>query len=142
MFFAVIMSIPYSILCLPAMIGEIFDKIKGSYYYSQTEPARRIGLSIFLYLALFFGVSIIFALLWSFGYQFNFKKDSLGNSMIGLGIILIFVLMIIGGILLFRFIFFRGAEKMSTTLPAEFIKAKYNKYCPKIDLIRKEDETR
>ncbi len=147
--FAWLIAIPYAIFCLPVILMETFDK---GYENGDHSTGARIGMSIFIYFALF----VLFMLGVSVTLFFTtYPKDSfLGNMAFGGILIWIF-----GGIMgayhgikaiielvkekkreqRYKKVMSNGGTYFEY-VPKEniiiaFIKAKYNKYCPKIEWV-------
>jgi hypothetical protein len=134
--------IPYSIISLPQIIFELITK--------ERSEAPRIAIGGILYILLFFGLTILFTLvtlpIWGY-----FPPNSVGNSFQIIGTICF-----VGGLSVLithliinyrlnrnrRFIVDKKTGQYiknpkykgeKPNLVKEFIKAKYNKYCPKIN---------
>lgn len=134
--------IPYSIISLPQIIFELITK--------ERSEAPRIAIGGILYILLFFGFTILFTLatlpIWGY-----FPPNSVGNIFQIIGTICF-----VGGLSVLithliityrlnrtrKFIFDKKTDGYirnpkykyeKPNLVKEFIKAKYNKYCPKIN---------
>jgi hypothetical protein len=139
--------IPYSLFCLPVILHELFDK---NYKYTDNSTGKRIGFSLGIYVILFFIFSMLSVIGWFFVLP---EKDSFYQFMGTIGILFWIVLIVIGGIegtkALIEWNYRRKIKydengyriydepKEKTYLIVEFTKAKYNKYCPKIDWMDK-----
>lgn len=141
--------IPYSLVGLPSIVMELYDK---DYRYHDVSTGKRIGIGALCYIVLFF----IFCMLSSIGWFFVLpEKDSFYEFAGTIGFFIWGISIVIGVIEGFkaykewnykrkikydeygrRIYNFHKEEK--TYLVVEFAKAKYNKYCPKIDWIDKE----
>jgi len=136
--------IPYSLVCLPSIIMELYDK---DYRYHDISTGKRIGIGTLFYILLFF----IFCMLSFIGWFFvSPTKDSFYAFAGTVGIFVwigAIILGIIEGYGKFKEWNYRRKIKYDenglriwsepkeekTYLVVEFAKAKYNKYCPKID---------
>jgi len=134
--------IPYALFCVPVIVWEIFDK---GYTNGDRKCGERIGLSIGLYIAMFIVTSLFAALGLFF---FDYAKDSFFDVISIPGILFWAFGLGISAWELFKFLGNRVTEnkhywddekheyvtiKSKPTLVAEFVKAKYNKWCPRID---------
>jgi len=141
--------IPYSLVCLPSIIMELYDK---DYRYHDVSTSKRIGIGAICYFAVF----LIFCMLSSIGWFFVLPtKESFYQFTGTLGFCLWFGLIVVGileGVEILkernrtrkikydengRRIWNQPKEE-KTYLIVEFTKAKYNKYCPKIDWVGNE----
>jgi len=115
--------IPSILLSLPYTVFTTIDKDE------KTEHNPAVGLIIWLFL---FILQCIFI---AFGYLFfEYEKDSyLGSCAVG-GFFAIILLSILGIIELIRYLNKRTnkSERKQSNIIIEFVKAKYNKYCPQI----------
>ena len=136
--------IPYSLVCLPSIIMEVYEK---DYKYNDVSTGKRIGIGALCYILLFF----IFCMLSFIGWFFVLPtKDSFYAFAGSIGIFVwigAIVIGIIEGCREFNEWNYRRKIKYDengrriwnepkeekTYLVVEFAKAKYNKYCPKID---------
>jgi uncharacterized Tic20 family protein len=139
--------IPYSLFCLPVILHELFDK---NYKYTDNSTGKRIGYSFFIYAIVFFVICMITSISWFFVLP---EKDSLYSFMGTVGVLLWVISIVIGiieGYKVYNEWNYRrkikydengdriyNQPKEETYLIVEFAKAKYNKYCPKIDWIDK-----
>lgn len=133
--------IPYAVFCIPVILWEIFDK---GYNNGDRSCGERIGLSIGLYIAIF----VLTCLLAAVGlFFFDYTKDSFFDVASVGGIMFWMFGLGAGAWHLFKFLGEKAVEnkhywdeekreyvtiKSKPTLVAEFIKAKYNKWCPVI----------
>lgn len=142
--FAWFIVIPYSLFCLPVILMELFDK---TYEVTDNSTGKRIGYSLLTYFLLF----LAGCMLSSVGFFFVLpEKDSFYGFMGTLGFCLWVtgvVLGIIEGVkaltewnyrrkIKYDEDDYRIWEEPTEKQPSiiiEFVKAKYNKYCPKID---------
>lgn len=140
--------IPYSLVCLPVILYEMFDK---EYKYDDNSTGKRIGISVVVYFMLFF----IFCMLSFIGWFFVLPtKDSFYSFAGSIGVFVWIITIVIGVIegvkALKEWNYNRKIKydengyrvrsepkEEKTYLVVEFVKAKYNKYCPKIDWIDK-----
>lgn len=138
--------IPYSLVCLPMVIMELTDR---GYKYDDNSTGKRIGMSAILYFMLFC-VSSMIALICVF---FTIpEKDSFYGFLAAIGgavWILVIALCSIEGYKAFKdwnyrrkikydengYRIWNEPKQKKTYLVVEFAKAKYNKYCPKIDWV-------
>ena len=136
--------IPYSLVCAPVIILELMDK---NYKYHDNSTGKRIGFSILTYFILFCIGCALSLIGWFF---ITPEKDSFYMFMGTLGSFIWIIAIVVGlieGIKLIkdwnrkrkikyddngRRIWSEPKEE-KTYLIVEFTKAKYNKYCPKID---------
>lgn len=142
--FAWFIVIPYSLFCLPVILMELFDK---TYEVTDNSTGKRIGYSSLTYFFLF----LVGCMLSSIGWFFiQPEKDSFYGFMGSLGFCLWGTGIVIGileGVKALkkwnrtrkikydvngRRIWNQPKEE-KTYLVVEFVKAKYNKYCPKIE---------
>ena len=134
--------IPYTILALPHIIMNRKDD------YAKTGERIAVGLIIW------FMIGMLICMLSLIGLFFAFfgipEKDSLYMHMIGIGIIGWMLSIVFGAIALFKFLkqkwddrgikydedgrrIWNPVKEKESSVIKEFIKAKYNKYCPKIN---------
>jgi hypothetical protein len=136
--------IPYSLVCTPVIIVELIDK---DYKYNDNSTGKRIGFSVLIYFMLF----CISSMLSVIGLLFiTPEKDTFYMFMVTLGIMIWAAAIVIGVIegvkALKEWNYSRKInydengrriwgepKEQKTYLVVEFAKAKYNKYCPKID---------
>lgn len=140
--------IPYSLVCLPVILTEIYDK---EYKYTDNSTGKRIGLSAIIYGMIF----VILCLILFFGLFFiEPEKGSLYQFMSTFGGFTWIVTIVVGSIEGVKALKERNQRRKikydergnriwdepkeeKTYLVVEFVKAKYNKYCPKIDWVDK-----
>jgi hypothetical protein len=139
--------IPYSLVCLPVIITEILDK---DYRYNDNSTGKRIGLSVITY-ALLFGICSMIAFIGVF--FIKPEKDTLYEVMALGGFVLWalgFIFGIIEGTKALKewnqtrkikydengYRIWDQPKEEKTYLVVEFIKAKYYKYCPKIEWVK------
>lgn len=141
--------IPYTLFSIPVVVYDLFDK---QYENGERTTGSRLGYSFGIYTALFMGVSLVTSIV---GFFVDFETKSFWEFCQILGC-LIWVGVIVAGIIHgFNYLrewsvsddtYYSETEKMWITkktkvnLTTEFIKAKYNKYCPKIDWVGNETE--
>ena len=140
--------IPYSLFCLPVILHELFDK---TYQVTHNSTGKRIGFSSLVYALLFFIGCMLSSIGWFF---IQPEKDSFYGFMGTLGFCLWVCAIVIGVIEGFKAYkewdysrkikydeygrrIWNQPKEEKTYLVVEFAKAKYNKYCPKIDWIDK-----
>lgn len=136
--------IPYVLFCIPVIIYEMRDKYKGIYEYSDNSVGKRLGYSIGIYFLLFVGWCLlsVFSLLFT-----TVEEETFLEFCVILGTLFWFVFILIGSIELVKHIREKNKqrkikydengrriwEEPKPNLFVEFIKAKYNKHCPRID---------
>ena len=136
--------IPYSLVCAPVIVAELIDK---DYKYQDNSTGKRIGFSVLIYFMLF----CISSMLSVIGLLFiTPEKDTFYMFMVTLGIMIWAAAIVVGVIegvgALKEWNYSRKInydengrriwgepKEQKTYLVVEFTKAKYNKYCPKID---------
>lgn len=141
--------IPYSLISIPVIIMELREK---NYEYNDCSTGGRIGLSVVLYVLLF-GIGCMLSIFGCFFIEP--EKDTFYMFAVMIGAMLWVVAIVFGiieGEKAFREWNYRRKIKYDenglriwdeprqekTYLVVEFAKAKYNKYCPKIDWVNKE----
>lgn len=137
-----VIIIPYSIISLPQIIFELITK--------ERSEAPRLAIGTILYIMLFFGLSILFTLvtlpIWGY---FHPKSEGYTFQLIGsVGFVGLLSVLFTHLMLTYlqnrnrRFIVDKKTGQYiknpkykgeKPNLLKEFIKAKYNKYCPKIN---------
>ena len=120
--------LPVTIMYLPVIIGSIFNKFK---FHSKDD---RGFISFIAYLAIFVGTSILISISIIWNNQIMNKESLLGlYQLIGLTLL---------GILIVGFItYYLTTIKFTSNKPKEkkpsiikeYIKGRYNKYCPTIN---------
>jgi hypothetical protein len=138
--------VPYSLVCLPMIVLELTDK---GYKYSDNSTGKRIGMSTIVYFILFAISSMVSFICVFF---VSPEKDSFYLYLSTIGAVIWVIAIVIGvveGYKVFTEWNYRRKIKYDengyrilnppkqekTYLVVEFAKAKYNKYCPKIDWI-------
>jgi hypothetical protein len=136
--------IPYSLVGLPSIIMEITDK---DYKYNDVSTGKRIGIGSLVYVLIFFVGCMLSFIGWFFVLP---EKESFYSFTGTIGALLWFVSIVIGVIEGVTALKDRNRKRKikydengrriwsepkeeKTYLVVEFAKAKYNKYCPKID---------
>lgn len=136
--------IPYSLVSLPTIIMELCDK---DYKYTDNSTGKRIGVGVLCYFLLYCIGCALTLIGWFF---ITPEKDSFYMFAGTVGGIVWFTAIIIGsveGIKVLKEWNYKRKRKYDengrriwgepkepkTYLIIEFTKAKYNKYCPKID---------
>ena len=136
--------IPYVLFSIPVVVYDLFDK---NYSNGDRKTGERLGVSCGVYIGLFWVTALITAIV---GFFTHIEEKSFWEFCQVTGRIVWFGLIVFGVI--------EGSKHLrewSTTdkgyydetqdkwvvkkakvnMTAEFIKAKYNKYCPKIDWV-------
>jgi 4-hydroxybenzoate polyprenyltransferase len=133
--------IPYVLFSIPVVVYDLFDK---QYKNGDRKTGERLGISVGIYIALFIVSALISAIVALF---IKVEKDTLfeflvvGGCLFWVGLV---VIGIIEGVKHLREYTTTNksyydeqqgwvTKKTKVNMTAEFIKAKYNKYCPKID---------
>ena len=134
--------IPYTLFSIPVVVYDMFDK---GYNNGDRKTGERLGISVGIYIALFAVAALITAIVGFFIHiepKSFFEFMFVGGCIIWVGLIIIGI---IEGIKHLREYsttnksYYSEEEnkwvykKTKVNMTAEFIKAKYNKYCPKID---------
>jgi hypothetical protein len=142
--FAWFIVIPYSLFCVPFILMELFDK---NYKFTDNSTGKRIGYSLLTYSLLFFVGCMLSSIVWFF---IQPEKGSFYNFMGALGFLLWVASIIIGVVEGYKaykewnynrkikydengYRIWNQPKEEKTYLVVEFVKAKYNKYCPKIE---------
>ena len=132
-------------LILPFLIGNIFAKFQDNKGRMPFPAQAFIGLIVYLALYLIFCVGVTISSLW-----LTYSKDSswYGRYIVGwIGIVSTLICLIIYGIMEWKKQLhikkierrydaegnYLPIEDEKPNIIVEFVKAKYNKYCPKID---------
>lgn len=136
--------IPYVLISIPVVIYDLFDK---EYENGDRKVGERLGISAGVYIALFVVAALISAIAAIF---LNVEKDTLFEFLVVGGCLFWAGLIVIGVIEGIKYLseysttnesFYDPQQerwvtkKTKVNLTTEFIKAKYNKYCPKIDWV-------
>jgi magnesium-transporting ATPase (P-type) len=136
--------IPYVLISIPVVVYDMFDK---QYENGERKTGERLGISVGIYIGLFILTTLISAILAFF---IKIEPKSLFEFLVIGGCIFwtgLLVLGIMKGIDYVREYsttdksYYSETEnkwvykKTKVNLTTEFIKAKYNKYCPKIDWV-------
>lgn len=136
--------IPYVLISIPVVVYDLFDK---QYENGDRKVGERLGISAGVYIALFVVAALISAIAAIF---LNVEKGSLFEFLVVGGCLFWAGLIIIGVIEGIKYLrdysttnesFYDHQQerwvtkKTKVNLTTEFIKAKYNKYCPKIDWV-------
>ena len=134
--------IPYTLFSIPVVVYDLFDK---KYDNGDRSTGGRLGVSVGIYIALFILANLISAILALF---IKVEKDTLFVHLVVGGCLFWMVLIVIGVIEGIKYLkeytttndsYYDEQQdkwvvkKTKVNMTAEFIKAKYNKYCPKID---------
>jgi len=142
--------IPYVWLSIPVVVYDLFDK---QYKNGDRKIGERLGVSFGVYIAILIVLALITAIV---GLFVKFEPKTLfGNLMVG-GIVFWVFLLIIGIIEGFKYLRDYSTrdesyydydqdkwvvKKAKINLTAEFIKAKYHKYCPKLEWFGNDDRS-
>jgi hypothetical protein len=133
------------------VVYDLFDK---QYKNGDRKTGERLGISVGIYIALFILATLISAIAALF---IKVEKDTLFEFLVVGGCLFWTGLIIIGGIEGVKYLreysttdksYYSETEnkwvyeKTKVNLTTEFIKAKYNKYCPKIDWVGNDNDTR
>ena len=136
--------IPYTLISIPVVVYDLFDK---QYTNGDRKTGERLGISVGVYIALFVLAALISAIAALF---LNVEKNSLFEFLVVGGCLFWAGLTIIGVIEGVKYLreysttnesFYDPQQerwvtkKTKVNMTSEFIKAKYNKYCPKIDWV-------
>lgn len=143
-----ILILPYAVFCTPFILtSELFSK---SYKNGDNKFGERIGMSFIIYIFLF----ALFILGVGVGALFTtYLKGSLFANMMPGAILLWGVLIVIGIYHGIKYLVqvirdsrkvydehgYRVYPEKKPNLVVEFVKAKYNSYCPKIDWENKDN---
>ena len=144
-----ILFVPYCIVSLPVIIGSIFCKdfrveidIRDYHRTSIESPWSRVGFGVMIYVLILFFSIVLLPLLPLF--IDIVPKSKLSHFITAMGII------DISGVVLFIFCIFYSfisdyfrerqmnnliVKEKTSNIIVEMVKAKYKKYCPKIDWI-------
>lgn len=141
--------IPYTLISIPVVVYDLFDK---QYKNGDRKVGERLGISAGVYIGLFVLTTLISAILALFikvEPKSLFEFLVVGGCLIWAGLIIIGV---IEGVKHLREYSTRDesyfdeqqdkwiVKKAKVNMTTEFIKAKYNKYCPKIDWVSDNDD--
>lgn len=141
--------IPYVLFSIPVVVYDLFDK---QYENGDRKTGERLGVSVGVYIALFIIASLISAIVALF---INVEPKSSLEILVVIGTIFWLGLIIFGvieGIKYLKEYTTRDepyydetqdrwvVKRAKINLTAEFIKAKYNKYCPKLEWFGNESE--
>jgi formate hydrogenlyase subunit 3/multisubunit Na+/H+ antiporter MnhD subunit len=134
--------IPYTLISIPVVVYDMFDK---QYENGERKTGERLGISVGIYIGLFILTTLISAILALF---IKVEKNTLFEFLVVGGCLFWTGLIVIGvieGVKHLREYSTRDesyfdeqqdkwvVKKAKVNMTTEFIKAKYNKYCPKID---------
>ena len=146
-----ILIVPYSIYCLPVIIFELIIKIwkKENYNFGTGE---RVGTSFFIYFLVLLLSSLIIGvtLLWT---SYSRITNPILHHLSTLGVFLWFIILVVGSYYLIKGIYeyirerngdnvikydedgYRIYTEPKVNILKEFVKAKYRKYCPRIEWV-------
>jgi hypothetical protein len=134
--------IPYTLFSIPVVIYDLFDK---QYVNGDRTTGNRLGVSFGVYFGLFILVGVITSIV---GFFVKIEPKSFWEFCQLLGFMVWAVLIVIGVIEGFKYLrdytttddsYYSETEnkwitkKAKVNMTTEFIKAKYHKYCPKIE---------
>ena len=134
--------IPYTLFSIPVVVYDLFDK---RYDNGDRKTGERLGISFGVYFALWLLVGVITTIV---GLFVKIEPKSFWEFTQLLGYLVWFIAIIIGVVEGFKYLRDYSTQdegywdhtqdkwvvkKAKINLTTEFIKAKYNKYCPKID---------
>jgi hypothetical protein len=140
--------IPYVLISIPVVVYDLFDK---QYKNGERKTGERLGISAGVYIGLFVLATLISAILALF---IKVEKDTLFEFLVVGGCLFWTGLIVIGvieGVKHLKEFSTRDesyfdeqqdkwvVKKAKVNMTTEFIKAKYNKYCPKIDWVGDND---
>jgi hypothetical protein len=141
--------IPYTLISIPVVVYDMFDK---QYENGERKTGERLGISVGIYIGLFILTTLISAILALF---IKVEKNTLFEFLVVGGCLFWTGLIVIGVIEGVKHLreysttdksYYSETEKKwiyektKVNLTTEFIKAKYNKYCPKIDWVSNESK--
>lgn len=148
-----LLIIPYSIFCLPVIIMELVMKILNKEEF-RNETWERVGYSLVIYLVLI-GLSSLVISITLFWNTYSHKTDPLMYNLSIAGTLLWGLSILIGSYHVLRgigeWIFnwfsnknvkydeggYRIYREPKVNIVKEFVKAKYHKYCPRIEWVNK-----
>ena len=130
----IMFGVPATVFLLPILIISIFSKDARETWKENKYTAVAVGFIIEFAIFLFFSIPVF--LLTMFGYTEYVKDTFLGDYAILGGVVLV-ISIIFGLYFTIKYV----ADKVKKgkhdikkpNVVKEFIKAKYNRYCPKID---------
>jgi hypothetical protein len=143
--------IPYVLFSIPVVVYDLFDK---NYSNGDRKTGERLGISVGVYIGLFVLAALISAIAAIF---LKVDKGSLFEFLVVGGCLFWAGLTVIGVIEGVKYLreysttnesFYDSQQdrwvtkKTKVNMTTEFIKAKYNKYCPKIDWVENDNDTR
>jgi hypothetical protein len=141
--------IPYTLISIPVVVYDMFDK---QYENGERKTGERLGISAGVYIGLLLITSLITAIV---GFFVKIESKSWWEFCQLLGCMLWMAVIVIGLIQGVKYLreytttdksYYSETEnkwvyeKTKVNLTTEFIKAKYNKYCPKIDWFSNESK--
>ena len=136
-----IFILPYTILSLPTILNDLNDP------YNTRSTGERVAIGVSLYFILFMLISM---LSWIGIFFAEPVKDSLWFHLLCVGFMCWLSTIVVGGLIFFKWIrdkwqnrhirydedgyrIWQEPKQKQPSIILEFIKASYNKYCPKID---------
>ena len=148
-----LLIIPYSIFCLPVVIMELVMKILNK-EEPRNETWERVGYSLVIYLVLI-GLSSLVISITLFWNTYSYKTNPIMYNLSITGTLLWGLSILIGSYHVLRGIGewisnlfsnknvkydeggYRIYREPKVNIVKEFVKAKYHKYCPKIEWVNK-----
>ena len=142
--------IPYVLFSIPVVVYDLFDK---QYENGDRKTGERLGVSFGVYIAILIVLALITAIV---GLFVKFESKSFFEHLMVGGIIFWVFLIVIGvieGLKYLRDYSIRDesyydydqdkwvVKKAKINLTAEFIKAKYYKFCPKLEWFGNDDRS-
>ncbi len=146
-----LLIVPYSVFCVPVIIYEVVMKLWKN-EDSDSQNGERILFSFVTYLGLTILSSLVVAitLFWN---SYPHKTNPILNNLSILGVMLWFVILVVGSYHLIKGIYeyireknhekkfkydengYRIYPEPKVNIVKEFVKAKYHKYCPRIEWV-------
>ena len=132
-----LLIIPTSIVCLPIILLELIDNDKSDPIKLGDRLAYSLLLYFLIYILIIMGGAIGSFFIDYAKHSFFYETTSLGFF---IWIVLIFILLCLGIDAIISHYKETNSKNKSDNLVIEFVKAKYNKYCPKIEWIDDEEK--
>lgn len=123
----IFLIIPYTLLGLPAHIYYRNENIK----WDRTKSLDKLSFGLFGYVGLIFLGSI---LIYFIGFFMSYEPKSILFNFSNLGetISILLGILSILGLICWGIFYINDNSSINNSIPITFIKAKYNKYCPRI----------